>query len=204
MKKRLCESFFCWPPRTLDEHWDKCKATAFALNAMLPRRYFHSISHRWLKSGSKQLEYQGPGERGETKIMPLKYLLFVTCPGLDPRGSPSSKVPILAIEENKSNLYSTKLSNLLWMWNSVSIGFGTSMKLSSLRQFKQYPTTSECGVSICECQVSFLLLNIRVHQSKVKPTLNSHTGCGVSFELPWWARFHSSVETFAYSVWHLS
>ena len=76
------------------------------------------------------------------------------------------------------------------VWKFRAFGIWTS-KVFIVR----YPTTSECGVSICECQVSFLLLNIRVHQSKVKPTLNSHTGCGVSFELPWWARFHSSVKT---------
>ena len=33
-------------------------------------------------------------------------------------------------------------------------------------------------------------------------TWHSPMDCGVSFESSWWARFHRSVKTFAYWVWH--
>ena len=36
----------------------------------------------------------------------------------------------------------TQLSNLQWMPNSVSIGFGTAMKTGSSRRFRRYSTTS--------------------------------------------------------------
>ena len=38
--------------------------------------------------------------------------------------------------------------------------------------------------------------------SKGKLTWHSPTGCGLSFELSWWASFHSSVKTYADWVWH--
>ena len=91
---------------------------------------------------------------------------------------------------------------LVWMPNSVSKGFDTAMKAGSSRQFKRYPQP------ICECQVDFPLLWIKAYPglplilSKEKLTWHSPIGCGVSFESSRWVRFHSSVKTFAYWVWH--
>ena len=39
---------------------------------------------------------------------------------------------------------------------------------------------------------------------KGKSTWHSHVGCGVSFELSWWARFHGRAKTYADWVWYSS
>ena len=97
-----------------------------------------------------------------------------------------------------------QLSNLWWMPNSVSIGFGTAMKMGSSRRFKWHPTTprwvsSQLPFTVDLGKSWFILI-----LSKGKLTWHSPIGCGVPFESSWWAHFHDRAKTYADWVWCLS
>ena len=98
----------------------------------------------------------------------------------------------------------TQLSNVWWMPNSGSKGFDTAMRTGSARRFKQHPTTYMWVSSLLPFTVDSDLSCFILILSKGKVTWHSRIGCGVSFDSSWWARFHSTVKTFAYWVWHSS
>ena len=95
-----------------------------------------------------------------------------------------------------------QLSNLWWLPNSVSKGFGTAIKTVSLRRVKRYPTTYRWVSSQLPFTEDQGLSRFIIILSKGKSTLHSHIDCEVSFELSWWDRFHGNAKTFAYWVWH--
>ena len=96
----------------------------------------------------------------------------------------------------------TQLSNLWWMSNSASKCLDTAMKRAHQNDSNDTPQP------ICEFQVVFPLLRIRINQDNPKPTVkgswNSHLDCGVLFESFLWARFHDRAKTYADWVWYSS
>ena len=53
----------------------------------------------------------------------------------------SRKLKEITTQSQTKGYFPSQLSNLWSMPNSVSIGFGTAMKMCSSRRFKRYPTT---------------------------------------------------------------
>ena len=82
----------------------------------------------------------------------------------------------------------TQLSNLWWMSNSVCMGFGTAVRMGSLRRLKRCPTNFTWVSS--QLGLSWFILML----SKGKLTWNSHNDCVGLFELSWWARSHGSAQ----------
>ena len=126
-----------WAPQFLN---NKNKSALLSTNAQLkfatvgPSR--GPLKGVWsaLKSPSRVREGDEgvTGRNGREKCLPNDSITFLAI-------LPAPNIWLLAYLRLNETL--TQLSNLWWMWNSVSKGFDTNMKTGSSRWFKRYPTT---------------------------------------------------------------
>ena len=89
------------------------------------------------------------------------------------------------------SIMNTKLSKQRF-WHCHENGLIKTIKMIPHKLYASFKLTSlYCGLRI-----------ILVYPNPGKPTWHSHVGCGVSFELSWWACFHDRAKAYAGWAWH--